>query len=142
MLKDFAGSIVLTAVLALGLFAASCAGNKPPNLNPEATKAWYGTEIIKNLDRVRDAANDAHQTNPPLIDAPTTLKIVEWHQSAIKVVHDGAVGWREALTASIGALQRNLPPQTWQLIQPYVLLVQNIIKELQAGASVPRLEAA
>lgn len=117
-------------LLILCLSFVACASHIPPNLNPEATRAWYGTEILKNLDRVRDAANDAHNTTPPLVDAPTTLKIVEWHQSAIKIVHDAAVGWREALAASLAALQKNLPAATWQLIQPYVALVQNILKEL------------
>lgn len=117
--------------VALLLFVA-CTGNKPPNLSPEATRAWYGTEILHDLDRVRDAAHDAHLTNPPLIDAATDLKIVTWHQQAIAIVHDAKTGWQAALQTTLTALQRDLPAATWRLISPYIALVQNILKGVQS----------
>lgn len=120
-------SLALTAVLTFG-----CAANKPPDLNPEATKAWYGTEIIKDLDRVRDVLDDAHHTAPPLIDAKTDLDVVNWHESAITIVHEAKSGWRVALQASLTELQKRLSPGVWSLIDPYVRLVQNILKEVQA----------
>lgn len=107
---------------------AACA-TQPPNLTPPAVRAFYATEVIHDLDRVRDAANDAHNTIPPLVDAKLTLKIVEWHEQAITIVHDAKDGWQAALDASIVALQQDLPPATWQLIGQYVKLVQSIVKE-------------
>lgn len=119
-------------LLVLCLSLSACASHVPPNLNPEATRAWYGTQIIKALDHVRDAVDDAHHTTPPLVDAGTDLKVVQWHQTAVTIVHEAKVGWRNALDASLTGLQANLPPDIWTLIDPYVRLAQSILREVQA----------
>src|SRR5262245_49154609 len=45
--------VLLPIALALG--AASCV-KAPPNLTPAATRAFYGTQVIHDLDRLREVA--------------------------------------------------------------------------------------
>lgn len=130
-MKRYLITFVVSLLFGIALGVAPACTHAPPNLTPLATRAFYATQVIHDLDRVRDAANDAHKTVPPLIDAKDTLAIVQWHESAITVAHDAKDGWKTALDASIPALQKNLSPATWQVIAPYVTLVQNIIKEIQ-----------
>jgi hypothetical protein len=125
--------LVYATLVAISLtFTPSCAGNKPPvGLNAQATHDWYRTEVEKGLNHVRDAANDAHDTTPPLIDAATNLQIVQWHELVITIIHDQKAGWRTALDTALGGLQARLSPDTWALIGPYVKFVQNLLKQVQ-----------
>src|SRR3954464_12339020 len=95
--------------LALACSASACA-KAPPNLTPQAVAAFHGTQVIQDLGRIRDAADAAHKTVPPLLDAATTLKIVNWHQSAITVVHAAPAGWKTTVLASLDELDKSLSP--------------------------------
>ncbi len=122
---------VLALCLLLSL-APACASKLPPNLTPDATKAWYATEVIHDLDRVRDVANDAHKTTPPLITAAEALRVVQWHEVAITITHNARTGWQSVLDTSIQELQTVIAPGTWKLLSPYIELVRNILKAVQS----------
>src|SRR5262249_29716058 len=123
-------SALVAAIVSLTLVGCGPSLKPPPNISTDAVHAWYGTQVIKNLDRVRDAVDDAHKTTPPLISAEDELKIVNWHRSALAIVHAATSGWQQALDASITELQKNIPAKTWQLIAPYIATVQTVIKQL------------
>lgn len=118
----------LIVVLAL---TVGCASHTPPNLSPQAVTAWHGTQVIKTLDLLRDSAISAHETAPPLLTEGETRKVVTWHESAIKVVHDTPNGWEPALNASFAELLKDLPAGPRQLLSPYLTLVQEIIREVR-----------
>lgn len=119
----------LSTILLVVLLASGC-GKTPPNLTPAAVAAFHGTQVIQYLDRVRDAANDAHKTVPPLLDAQVTLKIVNWHQSAITVVHATPAGWQATVTASLDELMKGLNAHDQQVVAPYIAAAKLVIHEV------------
>jgi hypothetical protein len=115
--------------LCLSLPSLGCQ-HAPPNLSPQAVAAFHGTQVIHDLDRIRDAADAAHHTTPPLLDAATTLKIVTWHQSAITVVHAAPSGWKATVLSSLDQLNTNLTDKDRQVIAPYVALARGVLQEV------------
>ncbi|HXD20130.1 MAG TPA: hypothetical protein VN654_24110 [Vicinamibacterales bacterium] len=115
-------------VLALALCAA-CA-KVPPDLTPAATRAFYGTQVIHDLDRLREVAVAAHATTPPLLSAEDTLVIVKWHQTAIALVHAAPAGWRTQVSVGLGEAVQHLKPDAQRTVAPYVVIVQALLKEL------------
>src|SRR5689334_5147863 len=89
-------------VLAMAL-AVSCtsATKAPPNLTPQATTAWYGTQVIKVIDLLRDTAVDANHVTPPLLSTDSTRRLVNWHRSALDVVHQAPAGWPNAVSTGL-----------------------------------------
>lgn len=102
----------------------------PPNLTPQAVVAFHGTQVIHDLDRIRDAADAAHKTTPPLIDAATELKIVNWHQSAIVIVHSAPAGWQASVGASLEQLEKQLSDKDKQVVGPYIAVAKAILAEV------------
>lgn len=122
-----------TLMLVLVLFSfvpAACSSQVPPNLNPQATAAWYGTRAIKALDLVRDVAVDGNALEPPLFSTDVTREVVEYHRSAIKIIHETPNGWKSAVSAGLEELKKNLSPTDRQRLGPYFTLVQAILKEV------------
>lgn len=113
-------------ILLLALLLTPACAHTPPNLSPQAVIAFHGTQVIGYLDKVRDAADAAHKTSPPLLDAPTTLKIVSWHRDAIIVVHAAKDGWLTATATGLNALNAELSPQAKQVLAPYIAAAQAI----------------
>lgn len=114
---------------ALGFGVTSCA-KAPPNITPQAVIAFHGSQVIHVLDEIRDAADKAHHTTPPLIDARTQLKIVGWHQDAITIVRATPNGWKATVLDGLVTLKANLSAHDWQVIAPYVALAEILLKEL------------
>ncbi len=120
---------VLPFVFVFSLALPSCA-KTPPNLTPQAVVAFHGTQVIHYLDRVRDAANDAHKTTPPLLDAKTTLTIVQWHEATIKVVHEAAAGWQAATLKALDELPKQLSAHDQQVVAPYIAAAKVILQQV------------
>lgn len=118
-------SIVLFA-LVLGLTA--CANRLPPNLNPQATRAWYGSEVIKGLDVIRDAAIAANAVTPPVVPTADTRAIVQWHASAVKVIRDVPTGWQPAVLTGLDEALKHVSPEMRYTIEPYVALAKTLIE--------------
>lgn len=122
--------------LLLGLFmlgfvvGANACAKTPPNITPEAVVAFHGAQVTHYLDRVRDAANDAHHTTPPLLDAVITLKIVDWHQGAIVVVHEAKKGWQAVVIKSLDVLSADLSPHDREVVAPYFAAAKLVINEV------------
>lgn len=119
--------LLLTSALIGGANAASCA-KAPPNLTPEATRAFYGTQVIHDLDRLREVAVAAHATTPPLLSAEDTLAITQWHQSAIAVVHAAPAGWKSEVNASLTEALKRISPSARQVVAPYVAIVRALLE--------------
>ncbi len=117
------------AAMVIALYQVACAA-PPPNLTPAAVVAFRQTEIVKDLDRVRDVANDAHHTAPPLLTAEVTKEIVTWHQTAIRLVHDRSANWQSAVLQGLNELQRHLSEHDRQLLAPYLVAVRTLLAEV------------
>lgn len=105
----------------------ACAGNAQPQLTPSGQAAVTATQVIKALDVVDDTAKDLYAQTPHALSYDTTLKIVNFHESAVKVIKAAPSGWKQTVTAAIGQLQSDLSTMDWQRIKPYVDLVVALI---------------
>jgi hypothetical protein len=117
-------SVALVCSLAFAIMTAAatpgCAtlGHPPPNLSTQATQAWYGKRIIKDLDIPRDLAIDAGDAQVLPVD--TVRKIVNWHEDAIATVHDGKDGWQSAVKTGVTRLKNELSPQERAVVGNYL----------------------
>jgi len=118
----FRAALVLMLALTVGCAKA------PPTLTPEATRAFYGTQVIHDLDRLREVAVAAHATTPPLVSAEDTLEIVKWHESAIVTVHAGAAGWKAAVATGLDQALGRISAAARQLVAPYVAIVKALLE--------------
>lgn len=118
---------LVISLLAFALLAA-CA-KAPPDLTPAATRAFYGTEVIHDLDRLREVAVSAHATSPPLLSAEETLAIVKWHQTAIALVHAAPAGWKTEVRVALAETLTRLSPSAQKTLAPYVAIVRALLQE-------------
>lgn len=116
-------------VLSAMLSSAGCA-KAPPNLTPAAQHAFYGAQVIKDLDRLREVAVAAHATVPPLLSSPETLAVVEWHKAAIVTIHDAPAGWKATVQTGLDQMLQTLSPKAREAIAPYIGLVRAILQEI------------
>ncbi len=116
-------------VLSAMLSSAGCA-KAPPNLTPAAQHAFYGTQVFKDLDRLREVAVAAHATVPPLLSAPETLAVVEWHKAALITIHNAPAGWKSTVLTGLDETLKNFSPKARETLSPYVGLVRVILQEI------------
>lgn len=116
------------SILILAL-AVGCA-KAPPDLTPEASAAFKGTQAVKALDALRDAAVAANAQVPPLLSTEVTRTVVLYHQSTVKIVQAAPAGWKAAAMATLDEVTKNLSPHDKALLQPYVTLVKLVIGEV------------
>ena len=121
-------------VLVLALWFVACgtdlAPKAPPNLPPGVTAQFYATYAIKDLDVIRDFAVDANKTTPPLIANATLLKVVDWHESLIKIIHASPAGWKAALFAGLSELQGKLTAEEYARLKPYIDSARVLVQEV------------
>jgi hypothetical protein len=116
-------------LLVVLLCLPSCA-SAPPNLSPAASQAFQKTRVIKALDVLRDFAIDAEAAVPQVLPTATTRKVVQYHQSALKIMQATDSGWKEAVAAGLTELVATLAPDERAKFTPYVTLVQTLLREV------------
>ena len=108
----------------LCLTLSGCVGNPPPNLTPAAQTAYYQTQIVKDLDLLRDAVVDANALVPSLVSTQTTTLVVKYHELAITLVNNAPLGWKVDLSIGLTGLLKTLPANEQRVVSPYVTLIQ------------------
>lgn len=119
---------ILVAVLGLSLLGG-CA-KAPPDLTPDASAAFKGTQAVRALDLIRDTAIAANEQVPPLMSTDDTRKVVRYHQSAVKVIQAAPSGWKSTVEAGLDELLKNLSPPDRSRLGPYVTLLKSILQEV------------
>ena len=112
-------SLVLVFVL------SACQNNPPPTLSPIATLAWQKTRVIKALDVLRDTTIDAEAQVPPLVSTDDARKVIQAHESILKVMDSS--DWATFAQGTLAELMKNLPTQTQVLLSPYLALTNTLI---------------
>lgn len=115
------------SIAVLVLSATRCA-HPPPNLTPAAQTAWNAHELQKDLDLVRDIAQDASEATPPVISVSAGVAITKWHTTAITLIHDQPAGWRTEVGTGLDALKTNLPAADYAVIAKYVTLAKGVLQ--------------
>lgn len=121
-------------VLIVALLTAGCgvlAPKAPPNLPPAVTAQFYATYAIKDLDAIRDFAADINRVAPEAVSNATLLKIVNWHESLITVIHRLPSGWKAATVAGLNELRHILTDVEYVRFKPYVEAVRTFVSEVQ-----------
>lgn len=116
-------------VLLLLVSVLACA-KTPPNLTPEATVAFKGTQAVKALDLLRDTAISAHAQTPPLLAEDTTRRVVLYHQSTVKIIQASPSGWVPVAQTGLDELVNNLSPPQKDLLGPYLALLKTVLNEV------------
>lgn len=119
-----------TLLLVLALTFTACANKAPANLTPNATAAFYGTQVIKNLDRFRDVVIEGNKSTPALFSTATTRKVVNYHTYAITIVHASPNGWKAGVQSGLQQLSLALEPEERQVAMPYIQLLNTVLNEL------------
>ena len=65
-----------------------------------------------------------------MLPTATTRKVVQYHQSALKIMQATDSGWKEAVAAGLTELVTNLAPDERAKFTPYVTLVQTLLREV------------
>jgi hypothetical protein len=118
-----------TWLLILALTFTACA-SAPPSLSPAGQQAFQNTRVIKGLDLLRDTAIAANAEVPPLLNTATTRKVVQYHESSLKVMQASGSGWKPAVLAGLDELPKDLPPAEVKVLAPYLGLVKTLLEEL------------
>lgn len=125
----FTLSLVALA-LVIGMLTSGCA-HPPPNLTPAANQAFTQHQVQGALDELRDIAQAANATTPPLLSTDTTRKITTWHAQAITLIHDATAGWPTLVATSLDVALADLPPNEARVVAPYVPLIKTLLKEVK-----------
>lgn len=120
----FAWAWIVSTVVLTGCAKA------PPHLTPEATRAFHGTQVVKTLDVMRDAAVAANVQVPPLLSTDATRKVVLYHQSVVKVIQAAPAGWVPFAQRGLEEMLDALPPKERAVVGPYAALVKTVIAEV------------
>lgn len=123
-------SFAFILLIAAG-FQVSCAANQPPNLTPQAQAAFHNTQAIKMLDLLRDTAIAANALQPPLVSTNTTRRIVQLHESSLKLIDARVAGWQSAVAQSLQELLTDVPDAEKRILGPYLALGLTTLKGLQ-----------
>ncbi len=131
--RTFPPAAVIFLALALGAGAVtstSCATAPPPALSPAGVSAFNALRVGHALDLIRDTAVDASKQSPPLISHADLLKIVNWHEAAVKTIVAVPGGWKPTVLAGLDQLQSDIPAAEWQKIALYAALLKTVISEV------------
>jgi len=108
-------------ILTFALVFYGCA-TVPVHLTQPAQVAFKKHEVQKDLDLLRDVAVDANAAH--VLSDPMTRAIVEWHESALKIIHD-TTDWQSSLMVSLTELRKNVHDAT---LDPYFDLALSVLK--------------
>ncbi len=111
-------------------FAPVGCATAPPNLGPVAIRDFHKTRVIKGLDLLRDFAIDAEAQTPKVLPTATTRTIVQYHESALKIIASTDTGWVSAVKTSLNEAVGRLPESDRPKVAPYVTLVITILDEV------------
>lgn len=120
----------LLPLLLIGFLALPSCAKAPPNLGPEAARDFQKTRVIKALDLLRDFAIDGEAAQPQVVPTALTRKIVQYHQSTLRILDAAGTGWKALVGTSLDEFVANLAPAERSRVAPYVGLVKAILAEV------------
>lgn len=119
--------ILLSLLLACTLVACAPA---PPTLSPQAASAYNKTRIIHSLDLLRETAVDLAAQKPPLITFADRQRVVQFHESSLKVMNSLDQGWVQIVQTALAETMKDLPPNANRLLAPYGSLASTLLAEV------------
>ena len=119
--------MMLAVVLALVLAAPSCA-KAPPTLSPTGAATFQATRVVKALDVLQDFAIAAEAQTPKLLTTAHTRTVIDFVAVSVKAIGAVPGGWKPTVVAALAQLQKDVLPDEWARLLPYIGLVQSLIE--------------
>lgn len=129
-MKEILSTILSLALFGLVLSSAPNCAKAPPSLSPAGAAAFQKTRVIKGLDLLRDFAIDAEAAQPQVLPTATTRKIVQAHQSILKIMDTAGTGWPAIVATTLDEVVNSLPAGDRPKVAPYVALVKTLLQEV------------
>ncbi len=120
----------LTIIALLAVLATGCAGNKPPNLTPQASLAYDSGRIVEALDTTRDVAIIANSFGQAPFSTAITRRIVTAHRSALVLIETRGAGWQAQVNAILDEVLKNTTGEANARLAPYVELSKALINRV------------
>jgi hypothetical protein len=118
----------LLALVLVG-FMAGCA-KAPPTLSPAGAADFHKTQVVDQLNILRDTVIRANALPNPLISTDDTRVVVKAHRSILVTIQASQAGWQTAVGTALDELGHNLKPQGAAFIAPYVALAKTLLQEI------------
>jgi hypothetical protein len=115
---------------ALGVALQQGCEKAPLTLSPAGVTAFQNHQIAQTLDLVRDIAQDASKTSPPLLSRDIALQVTNWHTAALKTLDARGPNWKNEIQVGLDEVVKNLPAKNQDLLRPYVSLVKTVLAAL------------
>jgi hypothetical protein len=115
---------------AIGLVGQQGCAKAPPTLGPSGITAFQNHQIADALDLVRNVAQDASKTSPPLLSRDIALQVTNWHTAALKTLDARGPNWKNEIQVGLDEVLKNLPAKNQDLLRPYVSLVKTVLAAL------------
>lgn len=118
----------LLALVLVG-FMAGCA-KAPPQLSPAGKSDFYKTQVVHQLDLLRDTAIAANALPTPLLSTDDTRQVVAVHRSLLLTLQSSEAGWVAAVKMGLDQMVEKFKPAQKAVIAPYVAAVKLILDEV------------
>jgi hypothetical protein len=122
-------SISVTCAMLAVACGTVLAPRAPSGLSQADVARFYGTQIIKDLDLIRDFADDGSKTTPPLVSGKTDAIVAKWHKALVTDIHAAPGGWKALTLTGLDQLKTLVPPNDYARFAPYVALARTLVKE-------------
>jgi hypothetical protein len=119
-------SLIFALTLSFG-----CSGIPTPNVSPQAKVAFYGAQVIRDLDILRDTVVAAEKSVPQIISTPAARRYIAYHRFAIMMVHDAPSGYQAVVQRGLDEYTKSLTPQELVIVGPYAALITLVLQEVQ-----------
>lgn len=135
--------ILASLCLALALTCSTGCFTTPPQTQPDLSQLsatgladFKKTQIVKELDLLRDTAINANKVGTSLLSDQTTRVVVDFHTSAILVIQASKDGWSAAVAQSLDETLKNIKSDAERaLLQPYFDVAKTLLKGFLNGAT-------
>ena len=116
-------------LLCLCLVLPSCA-KAPATLGPQGISDFNTIQIGHDLDLIRDVAQEASRTTPPVLSHDVAVKVTIWHKAAVQTLATRSTGWKATIQTGLDQLMTTLTQKDKDLLAPYVLLVKTVLASI------------
>jgi hypothetical protein len=116
-------------VLCLCLVLPSCA-KTPASLGPAGITDFQTLQIGHDLDLIRDIAQEASKTSPPVLSRDIAVKVTLWHKAAVQTLASRPQGWKATIQTGLDGVLSTLTEKDRAVLLPYVTLLRTVLASL------------
>lgn len=129
-LETVAALMYLSVVVGMLSMTTSCA-TAPPNLSPQGVIDFQTVQLGKDLDLIRDVAQEASKVTPtPLLSREIAVKVTLWHKAAVTALAARTPNWKQTISTGLEELIKPLSQKDKDILLPYVTLIRSVLAAL------------